>query len=333
MDSSVLGGIAIILGVTGAAVLWQQKYGNGGPKKSKKMGNDSFMLDLIAEAKAGKLDPFSEREEEVERTIHILLRRLKNNPLLIGEPGVGKTAIVHGLAQRIASGDVPKSLQGKSLYAINLAALFGETKYRGELEKRVQDFLSSLEGKSRDTILFIDEVHMIVQAGNSEGSLNITELFKPALSRGDLQIIGATTWNEYAKYIKPDSALERRFQPVLVDEPTNAQAVRMLKTLRPEYEKFHGVKIPDESLKAAVDLSSKYIKGRFLPDKALDLIDEAGAKVSIEAAKPTHTKHLGVIHGASKNAKRDNMTKTVTVADVTEVVDQWREHAKAASKR
>lgn len=294
-----------------------------------------FYVDLIAQAKSGKLDPFSERQDEVDRTIHILMRRLKNNPILIGEPGVGKTAIVHGLAQQIASGDVPVALQGKALYAINLAALFGETKYRGELEKRVQDFLTGLEETSRQTILFIDEVHMIVQAGTSEGSLNVTELFKPALSRGDLQIIGATTWDEYEKYIKVDAALERRFQPVLVDEPSPAQAVRMLKAIRPEYEKFHHVEIPDDVLKEAVTLSNRYIKNRFLPDKAIDLIDEASAKVAIEVSQRQHAKHLGVVYAAAKNnkTKKTSTKHTVTKADIGDVVKQWQVHTKAEKAR
>lgn len=323
--------VVLILALIGGSLMYSKKYRVQPPKKTKLL--DDFSIDLIKEAREGKLDPFSERDAEIERTIHILLRRLKNNPLLIGEPGVGKTAIVHGLAQQIANGTTPESLKGKSLYAINLAALFGETKFRGELEKRVQDFLTELEGKSRDTILFIDEVHMIVQAGTSEGSLNVTELFKPALARGDLQIIGATTWDEYEKYIKADPALERRFQPVLVDEPSPAQAVRMLKMIRPEYEKFHNVKIPDDVLEEAVTLSNRYIKNRFLPDKAIDLIDEASAKVSIDASRSEHAKHLGVVYAAAKQTKKPSRIHKVTKQDIADVVEQWRAHAKAEKNR
>ena len=320
MDPNVLWGISIVCGLMGTILLYQGRKSGSGPKKSSKPS--AFSTDLIDQAKKGKLDPFSDREGEIERTIHILLRRSKNNPLLIGEPGVGKTAIVHGLADRMAKGDVPNSLKNKSLIAINLASLFGETKFRGELEKRVGDFLKGLEDQSRETILFIDEVHMIVQVSGSEGSLNVTDLFKPALARGDLHIIGATTWDEYAKFIKPDAALDRRFQPVLVDEPEPKQAVSMLKTLRPEYEKFHQVTIPDEVLAEAVKLSDKYIKGRFLPDKALDLIDEASAKVAIEFEEKHHGAYLGIVHGAAKQTKHP----TVRKEDVGDVVDQWREH-------
>lgn len=328
MDPNILWGIAIICGIIGAILLYQGKSGSSSSKKSSPKPS-AFSIDLIEQAKKGKLDPFSDREGEIERTIHILLRRSKNNPLLIGEPGVGKTAIVHGLADRMAKGDVPDSLKGKSLIAINLASLFGETKFRGELEKRVSDFLKDLESSSRETILFIDEVHMIVQGSGGEGSLNVTDLFKPALARGDLHIIGATTWDEYAKYIKTDAALDRRFQPVLVDEPEPEQAVRMLKTLRPEYESFHKVTIPDDVLEAAVKLSDKYIRGRFLPDKAIDLIDEASAKVSIEFEETSHGKHLGVVYGAAQQTKHP----TVRKEDVEDVVNQWREHMEAAQQR
>ena len=327
MNPNVLWGIAMVLAIIGGSIIYQNKYQ---PKTAGKKGRkQDYFTDLVKQAKDKKLDPFSEREPEVDRTIHILMRRSKNNPLLIGEPGVGKTAIVHGLAQRIADGNVPDSLRNKSLYALNLAAVLGETKFRGELEKRLQDFLAELEKESRETILFIDEVHMIVQASGTEGALNVTDIFKPALARGDLHIIGATTWDEYARYIKTDAALDRRFQPVLVDEPKPEQAVRMLQTLRPEYEAFHKVTIPDEVLKEAVRLSDKYIRGRFLPDKAIDLIDEAAAKVSIEYSDKHHGKHLGLVHGAAKQTKHP----TVQKEDVEDVVNQWRAHMEAAKNR
>ena len=277
--------VAIVLGLAGLFVLAkgrEKKYPKGGAATS-----DAFATDLTERAAQGGLDKIEGREKEIERTLHILMRRTKNNPLLIGAPGVGKTAIVDGLAQQILAGDVPEALKGSRIVSMDLNAIMAETKYRGELEKRLQAFLAGLTSEKR-TILFIDEFHMLAQVGSAEGAVNVAEVFKPALARGDLQIIGATTWDEYERHIRPNAALDRRLQPVLVDEPTPAQAIRMLKALRPAYEEFHKVTIPDEAIEAAVRLSDKKIRGRFLPDKAIDLIDEAAAKVAIDCSRSHH---------------------------------------------
>lgn len=280
-------------------------------------------------AENGKLEPFTGREKEVERVIHVISRRSKNNPLLIGNPGVGKTAIVHGLATRIAAHDVPAPLREKRVLALDLPGLMAGSQYRGELEKRLKEVLQHLESDPRRYILFIDEVHMLEQASGSEGSLNITDIIKPALARGELQIVGATTWNEYEEHIRPDAALDRRFQPVLVDEPSEETAIAMLGSLKQTYEEFHKVVISDEAIIAAVQKSDAFIKGRYLPDKAIDLIDEAAAKVAIECATHEHGKALGVLHGAAK----DCATPTVTAEDVQAIIDQWIIHSKEEEKR
>ena len=299
-------------------------------EKGANKGNAPFTTDISALAAQGGLEPFTGREAEVDRTIHIIMRRSKNNPLLIGNPGVGKTAIVHGLAERIFHDDVPLSLTGKRVLSIDLGAMMAGSQYRGELEKRLRALLADLEKHARHTILFIDEVHMIEQANGTEGALNVSDILKPALSRGNLQIIGATTWDEYEKYIRPDAALDRRFQPVLVDEQTPEHAFAMLKAIRHVYEDFHDVTLPDATIRAAVTLSDKKIRGRYLPDKAIDLIDEASAKVSIEASQHHHAKHLGVLHDAAKSAKKRS---SVSVQDIEDVVDQWVIHSKAEEKR
>lgn len=290
--------------------------------KRKGVISNAYGADLTAQAAQGLLDPFDGREKEIDRVIHVLMRRTKNNPLLLGAPGVGKTAIVHGLAKRIIDEDVPKALVGKRVLALDLAAVMSDTKYRGELEQRLREILKTLEDAPRTTILFIDEIHILEQAKGTEGAVNISDILKPALSRGDLQIIGATTWDEYEEYIHPDAALDRRLQPVLVDEPTTKQTLRMLQSLRPAYEAFHGVRIPDKTLEAAITLSGKIV-GRFLPDKAIDVIDEASAKVAIECPSHHHGKTLGVIHAAALSAK-----DTVTIDDVKSVVDQWTSRRK-----
>ncbi|OGL94778.1 hypothetical protein A2348_04450 [Candidatus Uhrbacteria bacterium RIFOXYB12_FULL_58_10] len=242
----------------------------------------TYTRDLTHEAETDNLDPVIGREEEIERVVHILSRRRKNNPLLLGEPGVGKTAIVEGLARRIHKGYVPKSLAGKRVLCLDLTGIISGTKYRGEFEQRMKSLTSEIEAMGRKVILFIDEIHMIEEASGAEGSMNISDILKPALARGDLQAVGATTWKEYEKFIKPDDALNRRFQPVFVGEPNEADSFEILRGIKGTYEQFHGVQIPDETLRSAIRLSAK-IKDRFLPDKALDLIDEASAKVSIEA--------------------------------------------------
>ena len=241
---------------------------------------DKFGKDLTKLAKEGKLDPVIGREKEIQRVIQILLRRRKNNPVLIGEPGVGKTAIAEGLAQRIVAGEVPEPLKNKRIVALDMASVVAGTKYRGQFEERLKNILKELE-KNKDIILFIDEIHTIVGAGSAEGSIDASNMLKPALARGDIQVIGATTLDEYRKYIEKDGALERRFQPVMVEEPSIEDAKKILLGLKERFEKFHGVEYTLDALEKAVELSAKYINDRHLPDKAIDVIDEAGALVKI----------------------------------------------------
>jgi ATP-dependent Clp protease ATP-binding subunit ClpC len=238
-----------------------------------------YTRDLTALAKDGRIDPVIGRSEEVDRVIQVLARRSKNNPVLIGDPGVGKTAIVEGLAQKIVDGAVPEALRGKTLLTLDLGALIAGAKFRGEFEERLKGVVDAVREAAGQIVLFIDELHTVVGAGAAEGSLDASNLLKPALARGELQCIGATTINEYRKYIEKDAALERRFQPVYVGEPSLPDTIAILEGLRPKYEQHHQVKITDEAIKAAVLLSSRYITERFLPDKAIDLIDEAASKV------------------------------------------------------
>jgi ATP-dependent Clp protease ATP-binding subunit ClpC len=261
--------------------------GIGAPPRAQKPALASFGRDLTAQAKAGKLDPVIDREKETERVIRILSRRTKNNPALIGDPGVGKTAIVEGLALKIVQGDVPEVLKDKKVIALDLAGMIAGTKYRGEFEARVKKMLDEILSKSRQIILFIDELHTLVGAGAAEGAIDAANILKPALAKGDLQVIGATTVDEYRKYIEKDPALERRFQPILVKEPSVDLTIEILKGLRGKYEEHHKVKISDEALKAAATLSDRYITDRYLPDKAIDLMDEAAAKVRLKLMSPT----------------------------------------------
>ncbi len=240
-----------------------------------------FARDLTELARNGKLDPVIGRDEEVERVVSILARKSKNNPVLVGEPGVGKTAIVEGLAQRIVAGNVPESLRDKRVLALSIGPLVAGTKYRGEFEGRVKRILDEVRKASRDIVLFIDELHTLVGAGAAEGSLDMSSMIKPELARGDLQCVGATTFDEYRKYIEADAALERRFQPVMVEEPTIEQTVAILRGLRAGYSKHHNVTIGDDALEAAASLSARYIADRFLPDKAIDLMDEAAATTAL----------------------------------------------------
>ncbi len=246
---------------------------------------DRFGRDLTALAKQGGLDPVIGRAKEIERVIQILSRRTKNNPCLIGEPGVGKTAIAEGLAQKIAADEVPEMLRGKRVITLDLTGMVAGTKYRGDFEERIKETIDEVI-KAGDVLLFIDEVHTIVGAGAAEGSVDAANILKPGLARGDLQIVGATTLNEYRKHIEKDAVLERRFQPVQVGEPTEDEAIQILLGLRDKYEAHHKVKIDDEAVKAAVRLSSRYIADRFLPDKAIDLIDEAASRVRLAAYTP-----------------------------------------------
>ena len=264
------------------------------PNGSQKGGSalDKFGRDLTQAAKNGEIDPVIGREKEIQRVIQILSRRTKNNPVLIGEPGVGKTAVAEGLALEIAKGNVPEILKDKRVVSLDLTGMVAGAKYRGDFEERIKAAIDEVK-KSKNTILFIDELHTIVGAGAAEGSADAANILKPSLARGDFQVIGATTLNEYRKYIEKDAALERRFQPVKVGEPTPEQAVQILKGLRDSYEAHHKVKITDEAINAAVTLSSRYIADRYLPDKAIDLIDEGAWKVRLASlTSPDNVKEL-----------------------------------------
>ncbi|HEY8322188.1 MAG TPA: ATP-dependent Clp protease ATP-binding subunit [Candidatus Baltobacteraceae bacterium] len=264
----------------------------------------NYSRDLTDLARSGRLDPVVGRDDEIERVISILARKSKNNPVLVGEPGVGKTAIVEGLAQRIVSGNVPAGLRGKKVLALSLGPLVAGTKYRGEFEGRVKKILDEVKRSARDVVLFIDELHTLVGAGAAEGSLDLSSMIKPELARGELQCIGATTFDEYRKYIESDAALERRFQPVMVEEPSIEQTAAILRGLRSSYSAHHNVTITDGAIEAAASLSARYIADRFLPDKAIDLMDEASASVAL--------KNRGAVS-----------LPPVTAEDVAAVVAKW----------
>lgn len=297
-------------------------------EKNEAISSSSFTVDLTERARQGKIGVIVGMDDAIERVIHVIARKTKNNPILIGEPGVGKTAVVEGLAQRIVEGNVPDSFKGKRVLSLNISDLMAGTKYRGELESRLKGLLADLEKNARQTILFIDELHMIEQARGGEGSVDLADILKPALSRGDLQVVGATTWNEYETYLKPDGAIDRRFQPVLVEEPSREHAVAILKGVKGSYENFHGVCIPQATVEAAVDTSMRFIHDRFLPDKAFDVIDEACAKVSIEASNPHQARALGIVDQAaaqvSNECKGDK--PIVTIKDVEAIGQQWHDH-------
>ncbi len=271
----------------------------------KKSMIEKYSIDLTAEAKEGRLDPVTGRDQEVERLVHILLRRSKNNPIIIGEAGVGKTAIVEGLAQKIVTGDIPKDLADRKIMQLDLASLIAGASHRGEFEERFRAVIKEAQASSGQIILFIDEIHSIIGAGDSEGTMDASNIIKPYLARGQIQLIGTTTTAEFRKYFEKDKAFERRFQPVIVDEPDEETAVKMLQVLAPKYEKFHSVTYPVEALDASVKLSKKYVGERFLPDKAVDLLDEAGAEVKLQA---------------SSGKRKDSV---VVPEDIQKVVSAW----------
>ncbi|MGC8721010.1 MAG: ATP-dependent Clp protease ATP-binding subunit [Caldisericaceae bacterium] len=253
---------------------------------------DQFSRDLTLMASRKELDPVIGRDAEIERVIEILLRRKKNNPAIVGDPGVGKTSIVEGLAERIAEGDVPDLLKGKRIVSLDLASIIAGTKYRGEFEERMKKILKEVSKTQGSVILFIDEFHTIVGAGAAEGAIDASNILKPSLTNGEVQVIGATTLKEYRKYIEKDAALERRFQPIFVNEPSIQESIEILKGIREKYEKFHGVRITDEAIESAVKLSVKYINDRFLPDKAIDVIDEAAARLKLRLSKTSETRAI-----------------------------------------
>ena len=279
-----------------------------------------YSIDLTKQAKKGKLDPVIGRETENRRILEILCRRIKNNPCLIGEPGVGKTAVVEGLAQNIIEGNVPENLKGKRVLSLDLSAMVAGAKYRGEFEDRLKKAISEIK-EEKNIIIFIDEIHTIIGAGGAEGAIDAANILKPALARGEIQCIGATTTNEYKKYIEKDTALERRFQPIMVGEPNKEETLEILKGLREKYETHHNVKILDESLKAAVDLSDRYITDRFMPDKAIDLIDEASAKLRIEnlvtpsSIKEINTKIEKIMEEKENAVDSENFEKAAELKD------------------
>ena len=268
------------MGEDAPSVKDEMQRGSYGKRGSSTPALDSYSRNLTQMALDGKLNPVIGREHEIQRVIQILSRRTKNNPCLIGEPGVGKTAVVEGLAQRIAAGDVPDTIADKRVMTLDLSGMVAGSKYRGEFEERIKKVIAEVV-ESKDVLLFIDEIHTIIGAGGAEGALDASNILKPSLARGELQLIGATTIDEYRKYIEKDAALERRFQPVTVDEPSEEESIAILKGLRSRYEEHHKVEITDDALEAAVKLSARYINDRFLPDKAIDLIDEASSKVRL----------------------------------------------------
>jgi ATP-dependent Clp protease ATP-binding subunit ClpC len=300
--------------IAGGALLAEKMQGESRPSPLDELGKRfrggtptlaAYSRDLTELAREGKLDPVIGRDREIDRIISILARRSKNNPCLVGEPGVGKTAIVEGLAQRIAGGDAPRSLHGKRVLALSLGPLVAGTKYRGEVEGRVKRILDEVKRSARDIVLFIDELHTLVGAGSAEGApLDLSAMIKPELARGDLQCIGATTFDEYRKYVESDAALERRFQPVMVEEPSIDETIEILRGLRERYARHHRVSIDETAIEAAAQLSARFIADRFLPDKAIDLIDEAAASVAL----------------ANKGSVE---YPCVTSADVAAVVTRW----------
>ena len=318
-------------------VVNEEESASGSEKSNTSKGRGSYNQtptlnqfggDLTKRAREGKLDPVIGRKKEIERVIEILSRRTKNNPCLIGEPGVGKTAVVEGLAEKIVAEDVPQMLKNKRVVSLDIASMVAGAKYRGDFEERIKKCLEEVK-KAGDVILFIDEVHTIVGAGSAEGAVDAANILKPLLARGEVQVIGATTLNEYRKYIEKDSALERRFSPVTVGEPSQEETVEILKGIRDKYEAHHNVKITDEAIKASVELSTRYINDRFLPDKAIDLIDEAASKVKMRTyTEPDSLKKL-----SDKIAQLDKEKEDAIRSQDFEKAASIRDKEKAAKEK
>lgn len=300
-------------------------------QKTNTTNLDKYSKDLTKQAIENKIDPVIGRATEITRLIEILSRRKKNNPVLIGEPGVGKTAIVEGLAQRITTGNVPDVLKDKRLVSLDLGQLVAGSKFRGEFEERAKKIINEIEKAERDIILFIDELHTIVGSGAKEGELDFSNMLKPALARGDLQVIGATTLNEYKKYIEKDAALERRFQPIQVKEPTVEETIKILQGLRDRYEAHHRLKISDEALEAAANFSDRYIKDRFLPDKAIDVIDEASSKLRLATTSEPEDMRQIRMEIEQKETERESLTRAGNhkkAADLKMEIEQLKENLK-----
>ncbi|MBN2291822.1 MAG: ATP-dependent Clp protease ATP-binding subunit, partial [Pirellulales bacterium] len=311
------------------------------PGKSKTPALDSFGRDLTELAKQNKLDPVIGREKEIERTMQILARRTKNNPVLLGEAGVGKTAIVEGFAQRVVEGAVPELLIDKRIVVLDLAMMVAGTKYRGQFEERIKAVMNEVR-RAKNTILFIDELHTLVGAGGAEGAIDASNVLKPALSRGEIQCIGATTLDEYRKYIEKDTALDRRFQVVMVEPSSDSETVDILKGLRDRYEKHHHVQITDDAIESAVELSGRYITGRCLPDKAIDVIDEAGARIHLKSmTRPPDLKEIDLEveqlnHEKEEAVANQDFEKAASLRDKADklkekkeqITDQWREKSR-----
>ncbi|MEK7744133.1 MAG: ATP-dependent Clp protease ATP-binding subunit, partial [Elusimicrobiota bacterium] len=302
--------------------------------KAKTPALDAFGRDLTDLAKEHKLDPVIGRANEIERVIQILSRRTKNNPVLLGEAGVGKTAIVEGLTQRIIAGDVPESLRDKRIVVLDLAMMVAGTKYRGQFEERIKAVMNEVR-RAKNVMLFIDELHTLVGAGGAEGAIDASNVLKPALARGEIQCIGATTLNEYRKYIEKDSALERRFQTIVVEPPSQAEAIEILRGLRDKYEAHHRVQYTDKALTTAVEMANRYIPGRFLPDKAIDVIDEAGARVHMRAmTRPPDLKDLEELISRQDKEKEEAVANQdfERAAKIRDEADQlrkkWESHKK-----
>lgn len=283
-----------------------------------------YATDITKQARLGTIDPVVGRDEEIARVIQILSRRTKNNVILVGQPGVGKTAIVEGLAHHIVFGTVPEILAHKRVLLLQVSELLAGTKYRGDFEQRIKGIIQEIRNSKRTIILFIDEIHTVTQTKGTEGAVNLSDILKPALARGDLQLIGATTQKEYEAYIQPDESWDRRFQVVLVDEPTVRESVGILQGLKNKYEEYHKVTISDGAIEAAVRLSEKYIKGRRLPDKAIDIMDEASAKVNVERGS-VHEHAAALLHHAAKKANSSSKEKipVVQLEHVKDVVAEW----------